>query len=594
MKKVNLQNKYKDNTPEATVKNITNFFNSKGYEIEVKKIREPVPGVWWCRVNLKYNGILLTGSNGKGTSKEYALASGHSELYERYCCMLNSIIRSKLNREKLYSICQQENGYCLYPDEIFLSIEETINATLQVQNLSKAINDNNNSFIKYLQLNDKLTLALPFIGFNNNNSINIPFELFKLATGSSGMAAGNTIEEALTQSCSELCEHHVEKQIFFETQPFYQINLKNKNYPNYIMNFFNKLENDGYKYYVYDFSYLYEVPVLGLLIVDQSNHVSYLNLGSSPIFSIALERCCTEIFQGYSILGDSLKRSMRPLRGYNIHTIMNEQSTTITGGECYPENLILNSIEVDEYNSKIFLPDQDYSNLDLNQYYKNLFNTKGWEVYYRDFSQSDLIKAVWCCIKNVQVKNAHIEEYSTIPTLVKKRKWNMLFKWQNLINKYFKEQVLDEQLLLEIQQLKKIDYQDNYRFITDSQFFKNELMSMPGLNTLTDQESNFDFLYNSLTNNNYSKFLRFNKDSNYKDYFYYNFLFLFSNKYSIPEIKKIAKFYGIEYTDEDYENSDNIPYYLNKIYFQPYYNYYYSNNYNNLIQTFIPVQGNNE
>jgi hypothetical protein len=34
------------------------------------------------------------------------------------------------------------------------------------------------------------------------------------------------------------------------------------------MNFFNKLENDGYKYYVYDFSYLYEVPVLGLLIVD--------------------------------------------------------------------------------------------------------------------------------------------------------------------------------------------------------------------------------------------------------------------------------------------------------------------------------------
>jgi ribosomal protein S12 methylthiotransferase accessory factor YcaO len=105
MKKVNLQNKYKDNTPEATVKNITNFFNSKGYEIEVKKIREPVPGIWWCRVNLKYNGILLTGSNGKGTSKEYALASGHSELYERYCCMLNSIIRSKLNREKLYAIC---------------------------------------------------------------------------------------------------------------------------------------------------------------------------------------------------------------------------------------------------------------------------------------------------------------------------------------------------------------------------------------------------------------------------------------------------------------------------------------------------------
>jgi ribosomal protein S12 methylthiotransferase accessory factor YcaO len=28
--------------------------------------------------------------------------------------------------------------------------------------------------------------------------------------GSSGMAAGNSLEEALTQGCSELCEHYVE------------------------------------------------------------------------------------------------------------------------------------------------------------------------------------------------------------------------------------------------------------------------------------------------------------------------------------------------------------------------------------------------
>ena len=42
----------------------------------------------------------------------------------------------------------------------------------------------------------------------------------KWAHGTSGMAAGNSLEEAITQSCSELCEHYVCDSIFFEKRPF--------------------------------------------------------------------------------------------------------------------------------------------------------------------------------------------------------------------------------------------------------------------------------------------------------------------------------------------------------------------------------------
>jgi ribosomal protein S12 methylthiotransferase accessory factor YcaO len=93
----------------------------------VAEINEPITDIWWCRINLTYNNILLASSNGKGTSKEYALASGYSELYERYCCLFNPVTNSKINNDKLYSICKEERGY-LYSDEVYLTPKEAINS----------------------------------------------------------------------------------------------------------------------------------------------------------------------------------------------------------------------------------------------------------------------------------------------------------------------------------------------------------------------------------------------------------------------------------------------------------------------------------
>lgn len=410
----------------------------------------------------------------------------------------------------------------------------------------------------------------------------------KHSYGSSGMAAGNSLEEAITQSCSELCEHYVGDQIYFEDRPFYYLNLDKLRVPNYIINFLNNLEKEEYKYYIYDFSYLYNLPVVGLLIVDKKNYVSYLNIGSSPIFSIALERCCTEIFQGCSVLKDTLKRSMIPVREKNIYNLLSEQAKAFILGESYPENLILNSIEIDEYNTNIFLEDKLYSNVELNNYYKRIFDKKSWEVYYRDFSQDKSIKTVWCCVKNISIKNASILKDKSVPLFVRERKWNIVFEWQKLIEKYFQKQILDEELLSTIQFWKRIDSQDRYQSPIDSFIFKDELMTLPGLNKLNNQAIGFDILYSHLSKDNFNKFLKFNKDCEYNKFFFYSFLFLFSDKYSISEVKQITKFYGIEYTEEDFNNSNNIFYYLNKIYFEPYCNYYHGNDYNNLIRTFIP------
>jgi len=175
----NLENKYKDNIPKKTIENIVNFFNSKGYQTEIAELKNPISNIWWCKINLKYNNILLTDASGKGTSKEYALASGYSELYERYCCIFNFMINSKINNEKLHSICKKERGYT-YPDEVYLSISDAINATPQIKNFYDSINDNCNSLIQFLESNNPNgLLSLPFKSFNKEGSINIPFELMK-------------------------------------------------------------------------------------------------------------------------------------------------------------------------------------------------------------------------------------------------------------------------------------------------------------------------------------------------------------------------------------------------------------------------------
>lgn len=196
--KTNLENKYKDKTPEETILNIKNFFSNKGFVVEEKIIKNPVPNIWWCRIILKYKDKEIQGANGKGTTKLFALASGHAELYERYCNLQNPIFCSTLNSNKFYELSYQEKGYCLSPDEVFLSAETAINISPRIINFCNSINDNRNSLLKYFQTNyEKGILSLPFQGLNINSTITLPLNLLFMVAGSSGSAAGNTIEEAL-------------------------------------------------------------------------------------------------------------------------------------------------------------------------------------------------------------------------------------------------------------------------------------------------------------------------------------------------------------------------------------------------------------
>ena len=140
-------------------------------------------------------------------------------------------------------------------------------------------------------------------------------EFVLATTGSDGMAAGNTFEEACVQGSSEVCEHYVWHNL--NSQKDYKvIDLKQLELPPYLVNMINSIERKGYKLICYDFSYHYGVPVLGLIVADLEEKVCFLNLGSHPVFEVALERTITEIYQGNASFKNRTKKVMLPYSLY--------------------------------------------------------------------------------------------------------------------------------------------------------------------------------------------------------------------------------------------------------------------------------------
>lgn len=127
-----------------------------------------------------------------------------------------------------------------------------------------------------------------------------------------------------------------------------------------------------------------------------------------------------------------------------------------------------------------------------------------------------------------------------------------------------------------------------YDFITSSTLMSSELFSIFGLNKNINID--FNILYNSLIQkSSYGLFLNsmFKIEKKYDELYKYSILFNYKDKYTAEEIQKISKIFNIIYTDEDYQNRNNIIYYLDKLYFSLYYNYYNSLDYEEILKIFI-------
>lgn len=267
-----------------------------------------------CRVKLCETdkmSLLNIGQNGKGMSFLYSLASGYAELMER---LQNRVMgfegikyASKLfmqqnNYEDLNILLKRKDiaplPFIFCPDEKLVEFNSSEDLIRNIKNFFP--NSFSNATILNNGSNKFQTFFAPFYDVFTSEVVQLPIEIIKRCAGTTGMCAGNSLEEAVLQGIFEIFERYVLQLMYTQNIVFPQIDPESFSQTD-ILKKLNRLEDEtGVQYTIIDCSTSLNLPAIGLYLYDKNNDCYAFRVGAELDYEVALERCYTEIFQGYS------------------------------------------------------------------------------------------------------------------------------------------------------------------------------------------------------------------------------------------------------------------------------------------------------
>ena len=304
------ERRYKEVSPEETVKKLKKLLEKLGIEVEEKWSKESCVGTYSLRICIKGTDI---GQNGKGMTREFAMASGYAEFFER---MQNGMFRFRMEKPT------KDLNFVNSPDEKNLTVEEALKlgengGEIKNSFFENILNQNGKKCaskeekIEYIKeiLNEKSNLVeketynyLPYYSVKNRDLEYIPDRLFSYLFDTNGMCAGNSPEEALIEGLSEILERYAGMKIFTDKVSLPEIPEEYvEKFPK-VKKMVNKLkENDNYYFRLVDCSFGGKYPVAGLYIIEKNTGKFGFKMGAHPDYGIAMERCFTEAAQGRDI-----------------------------------------------------------------------------------------------------------------------------------------------------------------------------------------------------------------------------------------------------------------------------------------------------
>lgn len=378
---------YKDTSPKETIVKLKNILKELNLDVEEKFCKQSSIGTYSVRVCIKGTEI---GSNGKGVSELYALASAYAEFLER---LENGLLGLE------YKIAEKL-PYYKFADEKLLSAREIISGNgsfikfyLKQMNFDEQCIDLNEK--KYLEINqiDNVILGekdkyitLPFYNIKSKTIEYLPYYIYNIMYTSNGMCAGNTREEALVQGMSEIIERYVQKRLFIEKPTLPDIPEEYlAQYPYISDLYFNAKKIPGHKIMLKDCSLGGEFPVAALVIIEENTGRYGIKLGCHPDYGVAIERAFTEATQGGDLC-DYVTRSLLDFDNRNVTSEHNIFNSFKIGQAQYPYQLFGK-----EYSYE-FRQTRDVSNMtnkEILQVWLQRFVKKGYDVLIRDVSYLD-------------------------------------------------------------------------------------------------------------------------------------------------------------------------------------------------------------
>lgn len=291
----------KDLPLEQTIANMSGLLASLGIKIEIASWRNIIPNVWSLHIRDAHSPMCFT--NGKGATKESALASALGEYIERLSN--NHFYAGSYWGEEIANA-----AFVHYPNERWfkpgrkdaLPKEILDDYCLEIYNPdgelrgSHLIDTNSGNA-------ERGICSLPFVRQSDGETVYFPTNLVENLFVSNGMSAGNTLVEAQVQCLSEIFERAVKRDIIEGEIALPDVPAEVlATYPG-IMAGIQGLEAQGFPVLVKDASLGGQYPVMCVTLMNPRTGGVFASFGAHPSMQVALERSLTELLQGRSFEG---------------------------------------------------------------------------------------------------------------------------------------------------------------------------------------------------------------------------------------------------------------------------------------------------
>jgi ribosomal protein S12 methylthiotransferase accessory factor len=291
----------KDLPLEQTIANMSRLLAGLGIKIEIASWRNIVPNVWSLHIRDAHSPMCFT--NGKGATKESALASALGEYIERLSN--NHFYAGSYWGEDIANA-----PFVHYPNERWfkpgrkdaLPKEILDDYTRDIYDPdgelrgSHLIDTNSGNAARGI-------CSLPFVRQSDGETVYFPTNLVENLYASNGMSAGNTLVEAQVQCLSEIFERAVKREIIEGEIALPDVpQAVLAKYPGVVAGI-KGLEEQGFPVLVKDASLGGQYPVMCVTLMNPRTGGVFASFGAHPTMEVALERSLTELLQGRSFEG---------------------------------------------------------------------------------------------------------------------------------------------------------------------------------------------------------------------------------------------------------------------------------------------------
>jgi ribosomal protein S12 methylthiotransferase accessory factor len=291
----------KDLPLEQTIANMSGVLANLGIKIEIASWRNIIPNVWSLHIRDAHSPMCFT--NGKGSTKESALASALGEYIER------------LSNNHFYAGAYwgediANGAFVHYPNERWFKPDAQDALPTEILDEYCLNIFDPDSELRGSHLIDTNSgnaqrgiCSLPYVRQSDGDTVYFPSNLIENLYVSNGMSAGNTLAEAQVQCLSEIFERAVKREILEGeiTLPDVPQEVLAK-YPG-ILEGIRGLEEQGFPVLVKDASLGGIYPVMCVTLMNPRTGGVFASFGAHPSLEVALERSLTELLQGRSLEG---------------------------------------------------------------------------------------------------------------------------------------------------------------------------------------------------------------------------------------------------------------------------------------------------